>query len=52
MATPWSPPAWMKNSNSLNGGTLKGGTQYLSALADYFIKFIQAYAEEGSISTK
>lgn len=45
MATPWSPPAWMKTSDHLYYGTLK--TNAYSALAAYFRKFIQAYAAEG-----
>ena len=47
MATPWSAPAWMKNPESLNGGSLKQGDQYLDSLAVYFVKFIQAYGAEG-----
>ncbi|MEV0635937.1 discoidin domain-containing protein [Streptomyces sp. NPDC050619] len=45
MANPWSPPGWMKTSDSMIGGTLK--SEYTSALADYFVKFIQAYGEAG-----
>jgi glucosylceramidase len=44
-ALPWSPPAWMKTSDSLDGGTLN--TEYLSSLAKYFTKFIQAYETKG-----
>lgn len=45
MALPWSPPAWMKTSDSTNGGSLN--TQYFPALAKYFVKFIQAYEANG-----
>lgn len=45
MANPWSPPGWMKTSESMIGGTLK--SDYTSALATYFVKFIQAYGEAG-----
>ena len=45
LALPWSPPAWMKTSESTNGGTLN--TQYFSPLSKYFIKFIQAYEANG-----
>lgn len=48
MASPWSPPAWMKSGLSMIG-TL-GGTLNLSAYtpyAGYFVKFIQAYQAEG-----
>lgn len=45
MANPWSPPGWMKTSDSMIGGTLK--SEYTSTLATYFVKFIQAYGEAG-----
>ncbi|HEY4762849.1 MAG TPA: carbohydrate-binding protein [Candidatus Sulfotelmatobacter sp.] len=45
LALPWSPPAWMKTSESTNGGTLN--TEYFPALSKYFIKFIQAYEANG-----
>jgi len=41
IASPWSPPAWMKDSDSLTKGTLL--RQYYRAWAQYFVKFIQAY---------
>ncbi|HZR43064.1 MAG TPA: discoidin domain-containing protein [Ktedonobacteraceae bacterium] len=41
MATPWSPPAWMKSNDSLEGGTLN--TSAYAAYAQYFVKYIQAY---------
>jgi O-glycosyl hydrolase len=44
-ATPWSPPGWMKTSDSMIGGTLKEG--YSPVLAEYFVKYIQAYGEAG-----
>ena len=47
VASPWSPPAWMKTSESLNGGELKSGVEYEDALARYFVLFLQAYADEG-----
>ena len=45
IASPWSPPAWMKTSGSLLSGTLQ--RQYYAAFAHYFVKFIQAYQAEG-----
>jgi O-glycosyl hydrolase len=45
MANPWSPPGWMKTSDSMIGGTLK--SEYASTLADYFVKFIKAYGKAG-----
>jgi glucosylceramidase len=45
-ASPWSPPAWMKtNGDMLHGGKLKA--QYRQTWADYFVKYVQAYAKEG-----
>ncbi len=45
IATPWSAPAWMKDNNSLIGGTLQG--KYYQAYADYFVKYIQAMKASG-----
>ncbi|MFJ4340552.1 RICIN domain-containing protein [Streptomyces sp. NPDC088915] len=45
MGSPWSPPAWMKTGNSLNGGSLKAD-QY-QAYADYLVKAIKAYGQQG-----
>lgn len=45
MATPWSPPGWMKTSDNMIGGTLKD--KYSRTLAHYFVKFIQAYGRAG-----
>lgn len=45
VASPWSAPAWMKSTNSLVQGTLLP-TAY-EAYANYFRKFIEAYAAEG-----
>ncbi len=45
MGTPWSPPAWMKTNGNLKGGQLK--TECYDVYARYFVKYIQAMAEEG-----
>ncbi|MEV4641367.1 glycoside hydrolase family 30 beta sandwich domain-containing protein [Actinoplanes sp. NPDC049548] len=45
MASPWSPPGWMKTSDSMIGGTLRPDAY--QPLADYFVKFLQAYAAAG-----
>ncbi len=45
MANPWSPPGWMKSSDSMIGGTLKDG--YYDELANYFVKYVQAYDNAG-----
>jgi glucosylceramidase len=45
-ASPWSPPAWMKENNDmLHGGKLKPA--FYQSWADYFVKFIHAYEAEG-----
>src|SRR5205807_5514281 len=44
-ATPWSPPGWMKTSDSMVGGTLKPAD--LSVLAQYFAHFLAAYEAQG-----
>lgn len=45
IAVPWSAPAWMKTNKSLIGGSLD--EQYNDAYAEYILRFVQAYAEEG-----
>ena len=46
LASPWSPPGWMKTNGEMNhGGKLL--PQYQEAWANYFVKFIQEYAEAG-----
>jgi glucosylceramidase len=45
MATPWSPPGWMKTNGSMVGGKLR--PDCYGVYADYLIKFIQAYEAEG-----
>ncbi|MEM7548834.1 MAG: glycoside hydrolase family 30 beta sandwich domain-containing protein [Bacteroidota bacterium] len=45
IASPWTAPPWMKSSRSFIGGRLL--PQYYSVYADYFAKYIEAYAEEG-----
>jgi len=45
-ASPWSPPAFMKtNNNMLQGGKLL--PEFSQSWANYFVKFIKAYEEEG-----
>jgi glucosylceramidase len=45
MASPWSAPAWMKTSKSLIKGALDPAAY--PAFAEYFHRFIDAYAAEG-----
>jgi glucosylceramidase len=45
-ASPWSPPAFMKDNNDmLHGGKLK--PEFHQSWADYYAKFIKAYQAEG-----
>ena len=45
-ASPWSPPAFMKDNNDmLHGGKLK--PEYYESWANYYTKFIKAYQGEG-----
>ena len=45
-ASPWSPPAFMKdNKNMLHGGKLL--PEYYQSWANYYVKFINAYQQEG-----
>ncbi|MET0638281.1 MAG: glycoside hydrolase family 30 protein [Chitinophagaceae bacterium] len=45
-ASPWSPPSWMKDNNSmLQGGKLK--PEFYDSWAMYYTKFIEAYEKEG-----
>jgi glucosylceramidase len=47
LATPWSPPAWMKTNGSLVGGELIDTPEIYNAYALYFVKFVQAYEAAG-----
>ena len=45
MASPWSPPAWMKTTGEMNfGGKLK--SEYRDTWADYYCKFIENCEKE------
>jgi glucosylceramidase len=44
--SPWSPPAWMKDNNSmLQGGKLKATSR--QQWANYYVKFIKTYEAKG-----
>jgi glucosylceramidase len=45
MATPWSPPIWMKTNKASKGGRLL--KQYYASYALYFVKYIQAMKMQG-----
>ena len=43
--SPWSPPGWMKYSNSMLGGNIR--PENIPTYARYFQKFVEAYATAG-----
>ena len=45
MGSPWSAPPWMKDNDSFLLGWVE--SQYYPALAQYFVKYVQAYAAQG-----
>ena len=46
LASPWSPPAWMKTNHEMNhGGKLL--PEYRQTWADYYARYIREYAAEG-----
>jgi glucosylceramidase len=52
LASPWSPPGWMKDPSSMNPVSMLGGNLLLTsanetAFANYFVKYIQAYQAAG-----
>jgi glucosylceramidase len=44
-SSPWSPPGWMKAGGSMLGGSMR--KPYFAAYAQYFVRFLEAYAAEG-----
>jgi glucosylceramidase len=45
MASPWSPPTWMKDNKDTRGGSLL--EEYESVYAQYLVKYIQEMKAEG-----
>ncbi len=46
LASPWSPPAWMKTNNDMNhGGQLL--PEYREAWANYFVRYLKAMKAKG-----
>ncbi len=43
-ASPWSPPAWMKDNGNIAGGSLL--REHYGVYARYFVKYIQAFQKE------
>lgn len=45
LASPWSPPGWMKTGGLLSYGYMR--ERYIDCYADYTVKFIEKYSEYG-----
>lgn len=45
MASPWSPPVWMKDNGNSKGGSLL--PEYHAVYADYFVRYLTEMKEEG-----
>ncbi|WP_317170813.1 glycoside hydrolase family 30 protein [Hymenobacter lapidiphilus] len=45
MASPWSPPAWMKDNGASKGGSLK--PEFYPAYAQYFVRYLQEMQARG-----
>ncbi len=45
LATPWSPPLWMKDTFSFVGGSLQ--PKYYAAYAQYFVRYLKEMKAEG-----
>jgi glucosylceramidase len=45
LASPWSPPGWMKSTGSMNSGTLLPADY--TPFANYLVKYLQAYKAAG-----
>jgi glucosylceramidase len=45
LASPWSPPYWMKTGGATCGGYMRD--EYIDCYTDYVINFIQSYKEYG-----
>lgn len=45
LASPWSPPVWMKDNGDTRGGSLK--PEYYPAYAAYLVKYIQEMKKNG-----
>ena len=51
LASPWSPPAWMKSTDTLVGSVNDTNsilmTEYYPTYANFFVRVIEAYQKEG-----
>lgn len=47
LASPWSPPVWMKDNDDTKGGSLK--PEFYTVYANYLVKYIQEMKKNGII---
>lgn len=47
VASPWSPPGWMKTTDSMIDGKLIDSPRIYSAYANYLVKFLDSYQRAG-----
>jgi glucosylceramidase len=47
VASPWSPPAWLKDSGTLEGGRLLDDDRAFATYAAYLVRAVQEYAAAG-----
>jgi glucosylceramidase len=47
LACPWTPPAWMLASGTFENGGCAFNDEWMSAYAQYFVKFLRAYQAAG-----
>lgn len=47
LASPWSPPVWMKDNGDTKGGSLK--PEFYTVYANYLVKYIQEMKKSGII---
>ena len=45
LASPWSPPGWMKANGTMLGGSMR--KRHFAVYAKYLVKFLEAYAAGG-----
>jgi glucosylceramidase len=48
VGSPWSPPAWLKTSGSLEGGRLLDDDRVFATYAAYLVRTVQEYAAAGA----
>ncbi|MDM7517673.1 glycoside hydrolase family 30 protein [Lentilactobacillus sp. TOM.63] len=46
-ASPWTPPTWMKFPKAYNFGKIVMTPENLQAYANYFVKYIKSYEQQG-----